>query len=108
MNWGRSYNYSYPVHNAGVPLACPVHTGERSRTWAERVDRVFYVSVIDGTRKGILLGPYGTHAEALDNVARGRDLAFAAIPAAWFYSFGTCSAPRSAPLRPAFAQEQAA
>lgn len=65
----RSYNHSYPAHNAGVELPCPVHTGERSTYWARHADRVFYVSVVDGGRKGVLLGPYETHREALDNVS---------------------------------------
>ena len=89
----RSYNRSYPVHNAGVPVEPPVHTGERSTYWAEKTGRQFYVSVIDGRRKGILLGPYKTHAEARENVSRGRELAEKAEPGACFYSFGTCSSP---------------
>jgi hypothetical protein len=40
-----------------------------------------------------LLGPYGSHTMALLNVARGRALALAANPNAWFCTFGTASAP---------------
>lgn len=53
--------------------------------------RSFYVTVKDGKRYGFLLGPYGTHREALANVARGRDLANGADPRAAFYAFGTAS-----------------
>jgi len=49
----------------------------------------YYVTVIDGARHGYLLGPYETHRQALDNVARGRDLANAADPRAHWYAFGT-------------------
>lgn len=51
---------------------------------------MFYVSVINGKRTGLLLGPFATHEEALDNVERGRELAIAADPFAHFYWFGTC------------------
>ena len=98
----RSYNRSYPAHNIGVPQAPLVHTGERSPYWAEQAGRVFYVTVIDGPRKGILLGPYDTHREALDNVSHGRNLAESADPRVAFYAFGTCSAPRARPLRTVF------
>lgn len=52
----------------------------------------FYVSVIDGPRKGFLLGPYDTHDEALQNVERGKQLAFDTDGASrtWFYAYGTC------------------
>ena len=49
----------------------------------------YYVSVLDGKRKGLLLGPYDTHQEALDNVKRGISLAVAADTRAVFYAFGT-------------------
>ena len=50
----------------------------------------YYVSVVEGKRRGFLLGPYDTHAEAKANVARGRKLAVKADPWAEFYAFGTC------------------
>jgi len=50
----------------------------------------YYVSVIDGRRRGALLGPYGTHDEALENVQRGRNLAYDADPRSHWYAFGTC------------------
>lgn len=49
----------------------------------------FYVSVIDGTRKGLLLGPYDTHEAALANVDRAKAEAEAVDPFAHFYAFGT-------------------
>jgi len=52
----------------------------------------FYVSVIDGKRKGFLLGPYTTHADALANVERGKQMALDSDNAgrSWFYAYGTC------------------
>jgi len=83
-----------------------IHTGNtpRSPYWSEQAGRVFYVSVVDveRNRKGILLGPFKTHQEALDSVRRGRKLAEEADPRVPLMSFGTCSAPRSRPLRPVF------
>lgn len=60
----------------------------------------YYVSVIDGPRKGFLLGPYDTHAEALENVDRGRELALKTDNASrtWFYSYGTCRIERDGKL----------
>lgn len=57
-------------------------------------DSIFYVTVVDGRRVGFLLGPYTTHQQAIDNVARGRDLANDADPRAAFYAFGTSSLKR--------------
>ena len=50
----------------------------------------FYVSVIDGKKHGLLLGPYPTKEEAEGQVERGRKLANDADPWAHFYAFGTC------------------
>lgn len=58
----------------------------------------YYVSVINGNRKGLLLGPYGTHAEALENVPAGRALACKADTWADFYAFGTCKIERDSEL----------
>lgn len=55
---------------------------------AERVG--YYVSVIDGNRKGLLLGPYDDHSDALANVNRARNLAYDADPRSHWYAFGTC------------------
>lgn len=51
----------------------------------------YYVTVRDGKRTGFLLGPYETHDEALENVERGKGLAFRTDNATrtWFYSYGT-------------------
>lgn len=49
----------------------------------------YYVSVVDGPRKGLLLGPYATHEEALAQVERGKELANKADPRAAFYGYGT-------------------
>lgn len=49
----------------------------------------YYVTVIDGKKKGALLGPYATHQEALDNVARGTKLAMDSDPKAPWYAYGT-------------------
>lgn len=84
-----------------------IHTGNtpRSPYWSQQTDRVFYVSDRDAGRNGILLGPYETHQEALDNVRCGRWLAQDANCRAAFWSFGTCSVPRSRPLRPIFGRD---
>jgi len=65
--------------------------------------RNFYVSVKDGKRFGILLGPYVTHEEAKSNVARAKKLADGADPFACFYGFGTCSLPNDVEITPRFA-----
>lgn len=62
----------------------------------------FYVSVMDGPRFGLLLGPYEKHAEAKADVERGRRLANEANPWAAFYSFGTASLPKGTPARVVF------
>ncbi len=49
----------------------------------------FYVSVISGTRKGMLAGPYGSHADALAKVNNVRTLARDADPRADWYFYGT-------------------
>lgn len=51
----------------------------------------YYVSVISGSRKGLLLGPYDNHETAIANVDRGRELAIEADTWAVHYAFGTCS-----------------
>lgn len=51
----------------------------------------YYVTVRDAGRTGWLLGPYDTHALALENVERGRRLAEQANAYAHFYAFGTAS-----------------
>lgn len=60
----------------------------------------YCVSVIDGPRKGLLLGPYDTHDAALQNVERGKQLAFGTDGASrtWFYAYGTCRIERDGGL----------
>jgi hypothetical protein len=49
----------------------------------------YYVSVIDGSRKGLVSGPYETHGEALQAVERVRRAAEKVDPRAVWYAFGT-------------------
>ena len=51
----------------------------------------YYVSVRNGPKYGLLLGPYFTHAEALANVERGTQLAMSTDNETWtwFYAYGT-------------------
>ncbi len=60
----------------------------------------YYVSVIDGERYAFLLGPYATHAEALDQVDRGTRLAYDADPRAPWYAYGTARVPDDAGPEP--------
>jgi len=53
----------------------------------------FFVSVADGERRALLLGPYGTHREASRHVRRARKLACGRDPRSHWYAFGTASAP---------------
>lgn len=58
--------------------------------------RVFYVSAILDGRSSFVLGPFETHAEALERVAEGRSLACehdSSQRASWA-AYGTCSVPR--------------
>lgn len=65
-------------------------------------DRDFYVTVQDAGRTGYLLGPYAEHQPALDNVERGRQLAYKANDRAWFYAYGTASVPRGTAITAVF------
>lgn len=49
----------------------------------------FYVSVVNGTQRGLLLGPYAAQSEAEANLDRARDLAVEVDPWAHHYAFGT-------------------
>lgn len=49
----------------------------------------YYVSVVDGQRVGLLLGPFKRHRQALRFVRAARAAACNADPKAWFYSYGT-------------------
>ena len=50
----------------------------------------YYVSVVDGTKFGLLLGPFNTHKEAKRRVEAVREKAYALDERSWFYAFGTC------------------
>ncbi len=50
----------------------------------------YYVSIIRAKKRGLLLGPYASHDEALARVAEGRKMATAVDPWADFDAFGTC------------------
>jgi hypothetical protein len=60
---------------------------------AQQPDRkpgFYYVSVVDGRRVALALGPFvDDHAGALEQVARVRDHVRARSDRAWFYSYGT-------------------
>lgn len=56
-------------------------------------DRAFYVSVINGRQRGLLLGPFPTHDAALDRVEDVRAWVIERKPEAHFYGFGTASVP---------------
>jgi len=60
---------------------------------------MFYVSVIDGPRYGLLLGPFAQHEQALALVEAVSKKANELDPRAWFYAFGTCKAQGTEPGR---------
>ena len=60
---------------------------------------MFYVSVLDGPRYGLLLGPFAKHEDALERVEAVREKANEMDPRAWFYAFGTCKAKGAEPGR---------
>lgn len=47
-----------------------------------------YVTVIDGSRKGFLLGPYTCEADAIANIKRGKDMAIENQRDAIWYAYG--------------------
>lgn len=54
--------------------------------------KFYYVSVIDGARRGMAAGPYATHQEALDRVNDVKMALELKKPEAWFWQFGTAGA----------------
>ena len=54
------------------------------------IGRVFYVSMMDGTRKAYLVGPYAEHQDALEALEPAREYVNNHFADAAFYSFGTC------------------
>jgi putative IMPACT (imprinted ancient) family translation regulator len=59
-------------------------------TYAETEQHKHYVSVIDGSRYGLLLGPFDYKTQAEAHVELVRREALKVDHAAWFYGFGTC------------------
>lgn len=58
--------------------------------YAETAQHQHYVSVVDGNRRGLLLGPYATRLEAEAHVREGRRLAAKVNSDARWYAYGTC------------------
>ena len=57
-------------------------------------DGEYYVSVVDGARYALLLGPFvNDHAAALSRVEAVKKFAQSIDPRAIFYAFGTCRLP---------------
>lgn len=73
-------------------------------------ERVYYVTVRNGSSTGWLAGPYDTHEESLANVERAKKLAIKDQGYAVFYAYGTASLPKSAEHLPkaVFTQEELA
>lgn len=54
----------------------------------------YYVSMVDGKRTALLLGPFkDNHQAALDKVDEGQKMAYDLDPRAPFYAFGTVRMP---------------
>jgi hypothetical protein len=53
----------------------------------------YYVSVIDGTRHALLVGPFRAHQDALELVTVARQEAEKVDARAVWYAFGTCKTP---------------
>lgn len=69
---------------------------------AEIPDGDFYVTVRDGNRVGLLLGPFSDFRDALGNVKRGKDRACEGNSRAHFYSYGTSRLPVGTACRTVF------
>lgn len=61
------------------------------------VIEVFYVSVRDGKKYGLLVGPCKTHEEALALVEDAKRAALGSYPFAHFYAYGTTKVTLVAP-----------
>jgi hypothetical protein len=73
-----------------------------TKTTQPRTKRSYYVTVRDGGRTALLLGPFQSHKAALAQVGRGRKLADEATPWAAFYAFGTSSVPAGTGVKTVF------
>ena len=88
----------YPRH---AP-ACVINTGWRNPNNPQPGDwqhvcypgtcpeSLYYVSAKDAGSHWLMAGPYRTHAEALADVDRARNIADEHDGRAWFYAWGTC------------------
>jgi hypothetical protein len=87
----EAYTYTRFATNEQVqqPVATPPNPGGHAHTWRQR--RCFYVSVRDGSRYSLLVGPFPAHQEALDMVSAARNAAEQVDSRAFWYSYGTCS-----------------
>lgn len=66
----------------------------------DRQSGAYYVSVVDGTRYSLALGPFiDDHAGALAMVDEVRNKATELDSRAWFYAYGTCRTPKDGDLR---------
>lgn len=61
---------------------------------------LYYVSATEGRRYSLLLGPYPTHAEALEQVDVARLECIARDPRAVWWAYGTCRLPPDHPEPP--------
>lgn len=50
----------------------------------------YYVSVVDGSKYALMLGPFETHEEALAMVKQCRDKAEEIEPRSYWWQWGTC------------------
>ena len=66
-------------------------------------ERLFYATVLnDEGDSRFLLGPYETHGEALATVERAKDLAIEYDRRAFWYAYGTASAPADVEIKTIF------
>ena len=70
-------------------IAAYRHRTEGSNQQPDPEPGNYYVSAIDGNRYALILGPFPTHQEALDNVDRAWKKAEEVDPRAFWWSFGT-------------------
>lgn len=93
------YYWNYELKRERLLMS---HTEIESSTDQEVVinpDRRFYVSVVDGSRYGFLIGPFKLHQTALSIVDDVSKLTQERYPWSHFYSFGTCSLPKESAFK---------
>lgn len=64
--------------------------------------RVFYVTVVSGSQVAYLLGPYSLQGEAIEQIAKAKQLAGQRDPWAIHYSYGTASLPSDVTVKTLF------